>query len=54
MVEPLTYLYIAYSLIWAGTFGYLLKLQFDYSKIKKDIELLTEVAADKKKGKKKK
>ena len=54
-MSELIYLYVAYTLIWAGTFIYLGKLQYDYIKLKRDIDLLEEVAEEKKakKGKKK-
>jgi len=51
-MSDLTYLYIAYIIIWAGTFLYLLKLQFDYRFLQRDIELLSEVARENRKSKK--
>ena len=52
-MNELVWFYIAYAFIWAGTFAYLGKLQYDYYKIKRDIDLLSEVAEEGK-GKKKK
>jgi CcmD family protein len=47
-MSDFTYLAIAYAIIWAGTFLYLVKLQVDYFKLNRDIELLAEVAKERK------
>jgi len=53
-MSNLIYLYVAYTLIWAGTLLYLVKLQVDYVKMKRDIALLSEIAEENKLGKGKK
>ncbi len=42
-MDNLMYLYIAYTIIWAALFIYILKLHVDQKNLKKDLELLVEV-----------
>jgi len=42
-MDNLVYLYIAYTIIWAALFIYILKLHVDQKNLKKDLELLMEV-----------
>jgi CcmD family protein len=42
-MADLTFLYAAYTIVWAGVFVYMLWLHFDQLKLRKDLELLEEV-----------
>ncbi|UCG69851.1 MAG: CcmD family protein [Thermoplasmata archaeon] len=42
-MEPLDALYIAYSIIWVGLFGYLVYLHIKQMKISNELKLLHEM-----------
>jgi CcmD family protein len=46
MSNDLTYLYAAYSIIWAGVFAFVLKLFLTQKKLEREIEALKEAMDD--------
>ena len=53
-MDNLIYLYIAYTIIWAALFIYILKIHIDQKNLKKDLELLMEVMNGERKNEKEK
>lgn len=47
-MSDLIYLYIAYTIIWAGVFFYIIKLHIAQRRLKKEIEMLREILNGKK------
>jgi CcmD family protein len=47
-MSDLIYLYIAYTIIWAGVFLYIIKLHMAQRRLKKEIEMLKEILNGKK------
>jgi len=47
-MSDLIYLYIAYTIVWAATFFYLINLHITQKKLKKEIEMLREIINGKK------
>jgi len=47
-MSDLIYLYVAYTIIWAGVFLYILKLHIAQRKLKKEIKTLREMIDGKK------
>ncbi len=52
-MAELTYLYVAYTIIWAGSFLYILKLHMDQKKLKRELKVLREVIHGRKQRKEK-
>ena len=50
-MSDLEYLYLAYTIIWAGTFLYLVNLYLSQKKMKKELDVLKEVLDGRTKGK---
>ena len=54
-MDDMTFVYIAYAIIWVALFMFLLKLHMDQTRLKKEIEVLKEVLGDgRKAGRKRK
>lgn len=47
-MSDLVYLYVAYSIIWAGLFLYILKLHLVQRRLKTEIKMLREISNGKK------
>jgi CcmD family protein len=47
-MSDLIYLYIAYTIIWAGVFLYIIKLHMAQRRLEKEIEMLREILNGKK------
>lgn len=47
-MSDLIYLYITYTIIWAGVFLYIIKLHMAQRRLKKEIEMLREILNGKK------
>jgi len=50
-MSDLIYLYVAYTIVWAGVFLYLVRLHLTQRKLKKEIKMLNEILNENK-GKK--
>ena len=49
-MSDMIYLYIAYTIIWAGVFLYILRLNIGQRKLKKELEILMEVTDARREG----
>lgn len=47
-MSDLYFLYGAYTIVWVGLFIYMIKLNFDQRKLKREIKLLKEIVNGKK------
>ena len=52
-MSDMMYLYIAYTVIWAGIFLYIFRLHTNQKKLKRELRMLKEVMDGRREGRKK-
>lgn len=52
-MSDMVYLYVAYTVIWAGTFLYVFRLYSNQKKLKRELKMIRAVLHDGRKGREK-